>query len=127
MNLGTFTKHENGTITGTATTLLNSFEIEYRPVEKVGNGPDFRVYRLGTDVEVGFATHEYGKKSGKAYLNTLIDTPEVPHGFWTALVKEGDGSYVLKWNRPRRTRGRAANAQAASSDGAAGGGTATGF
>ena len=56
MNLGTFTKHENGTISGTATTLLNSFDIEYRPIEeKVGNSPDFRLYRSGTDVEVDLA------------------------------------------------------------------------
>ena len=43
MNLGTFTKHENGNIAGSVTTLLTSFDIEYRPIEKVGNGPDFRV------------------------------------------------------------------------------------
>ena len=40
MNLGTFTKDENGVITGTATTLLSSFEIEYVPTtEKKGNAP----------------------------------------------------------------------------------------
>ncbi|WP_340150658.1 DUF736 family protein [uncultured Sneathiella sp.] len=102
MNLGTFTKHENGTISGTATTLLNSFDIEYRPIEeKVGNSPDFRLYRSGTDVEVGFARHEFGKKSGKAYLNTMIDTPELSKAIWGALVKEEDGSYQLKWSRSR--------------------------
>lgn len=100
MELGTFTKHENGTITGTATTLLSSFELDFRPVEKVGNGPDFRVYRKDTEIEVGFAHHRFGEKSGKSYLNTLIDTPELSRAIWAALVKEADGSYVLKWNRP---------------------------
>ena len=102
MNLGTFTKDENGVITGTATTLLSSFEIEYVPTtEKKGNAPDFRVYRRGTEIEIGFATHEVGTNSGKEYLNTLIDTPEWPKAIWAALVKEEDGTYVLKWSRPR--------------------------
>ncbi|MEO1194236.1 MAG: DUF736 family protein [Pseudomonadota bacterium] len=101
MNLGTFTKHENGTFTGTATTLMNSYELEYRPIEKVGEGPDFRVYRKGTDIEVGFARAAFGEKSGKAYLNTLIDTPELAKGVWMALVREDDETYVLKWSRPK--------------------------
>ncbi len=101
MELGIFTKDENGVIGGTATTLLSSFDIEFRPIEeKIGNSPDFRLYRKGTDVEVGFARHELGKNSGKAYLNTMIDTPEIAKAIWAALVREEDGSYILKWSRP---------------------------
>ena len=113
MNLGTFTKHENGTLSGTVTTLLSSFGIEYRPVEnKTGNAPDYRLYRQGTDVEVGFARHQFGKNSGKEYLDTMIDTPELPAPIWPALVKEEDGSYVMKWSRPRRKkRGKGQDAQ----------------
>ena len=102
MNLGTFIKHENGIFTGSATTLTDSFELDIRPVEVVGNGPEFRVYRGGTNIEVGFARHEFGKKSGKAYLNMLIDTPEWPQAIWTALVREEDGTYERKWSRPRK-------------------------
>lgn len=105
MNLGTFTKNEDGTFIGTATTLVNSFELEYRPIEKVGNGADFRVYRKGSDIEVGFARAEIGQISGKAYLNTLVDTPELAKGIWMALVREEDDSYVLKWSRPKRKTG----------------------
>ena len=104
MNLGTFTKQENGALIGTATTLTSSFDLEVRPIEVVGNSPEFRVYRQGTEVEVGFARHEFGKKSGKPYLNMLIDTPEFPQAIWTALVREEDGSYQLKWSRPRKGR-----------------------
>ena len=111
MNLGTFTKHENGNIAGTVTTLLTSFDIEYRPIEKVGNGPDFRVYRQGTEVEVGFARHQFGAQSGKAYLNTLIDSPDLPSGIWAALVREEDGSYVLKWSRTPTRSPRTRTAQ----------------
>ena len=101
MNLGTFKKQTNGTITGTATTLVSSFDLEYRPVEhKIGNAADFRIYRAGTDIEVGFARHSVGEQSGKEYLNSLIDTPEFANGVWAALVKEEDGNYVLKWSRP---------------------------
>jgi len=122
MNLGTFTKNENGTITGTATTLISSFDLEYRPIEeKVGNSPDFRLYRKGTDIEVGFARHEFGKKSGKAYLNTLIDTPELAKAIWAALVKEEDGSYQLKWSRSRPAK------KSASQNGSADTGSAANF
>ena len=104
MNLGTFTKLDDGVLTGTATTLTTSFELEIRPIEVVGNGPEFRVYRAGAEVEVGFARHEFGKRSGKPYLNMLIDTPEFPAAIWTALVREEDGTYQLKWSRPRKGR-----------------------
>lgn len=105
MNLGTFTKHKNGTFTGTATTLLSSFDLELRPVEeKVGESPDFRIYRQGTESEVGFARVKFSERTGKSYLNTLIDTPEFAKAIWAALVKEDDDSYVLKWTRPRRSK-----------------------
>ena len=107
MELGTFTRHEDGTFSGTATTLLSSFDLEYRPIEKVGNGPDFRVYRLGTEIEVGAAWIEVGNFSKKEYLSTLVDTPEFANGAWMALVTEEDGSYVLKWSRPNPNRKRA--------------------
>jgi len=108
MNLGTFTKDENGVLSGTAATLTLSFDLDVRPIEQVGGGPQFRVYRRGTDIEVGFARQEFGKRSGKSYLNMLIDSPEFPQAIWTALVREEDGSYQLKWSRPRRSR-KAAN------------------
>ncbi len=102
MELGTFTKDENGTIAGTVTTLLTSFEIEYRKIEKVGNGPDYRVYRRETDIEVGFARTRFGGNTGKEYLNTLIDTPELTKGIWMALVQEEENRFVMKWSRPRK-------------------------
>lgn len=102
MELGNFTKHENGNIAGTVTTLLTSFDLEFREIGKVGNGPDYRVYRLGTNIEVGMAHIKYGGHSGKQYLNTLIDTPEFSRGLWLALVQEEDNRYVMKWSRPRK-------------------------
>ena len=102
MELGTFTKNENGNLTGTVTTLLTSFEIEYRPIEKVGNGPDYRVYRKGTDVDVGIARTAYSKRNGKRYLNTMIDTPEFPSSLWMALVEEDENTFIMKWNRSRK-------------------------
>lgn len=105
MLLGTFTKHEDGTISGTATTLFGSFDLVYRPVEeKVGNSADFRIYRKDSDIEVGFARYSVGEVSRKEYLNSLIDSPELPTGIWAALVKEENGSYVLKWSRPNRRK-----------------------
>ncbi len=105
MELGNFTKTENGNITGTVTTLLTSFEIEYRKIEKTGNGPDYRVYRKGTDIEVGMAQIKYGGHTGKQYLNTLIDTPEFAQGMWLALVQESETSFIMHWSRPRKKSG----------------------
>lgn len=105
MELGTFTKDQNGNIAGTVTTLLTSFEIEYRKIEKVGNGPDYRVYRRGTDIEVGFARAKFGGTTGKHYLNTLIDTPELTQGIWLALVQDSEDSFTMKWSRKRPSSG----------------------
>lgn len=106
MELGTFTKNETGNLTGTVTTLLTSFEIEYRKIEKVGDGPDYRVYRKGTDIEVGMARIAYSQRNGKQYLNTLIDTPEFTQGLWLALVQEDETTFIMKWNRPRKKASR---------------------
>lgn len=105
MELGTFRKDEAGIISGTVQTLLNSFEIEYRKIEKVENGPDYRIYRKGTDTEVGMARIKYGEHSGKEYLNSLIDTPEFAQGIWTALIPEDETTFVMKWSRPRKKSG----------------------
>jgi uncharacterized protein (DUF736 family) len=115
MELGTFTKDQNGVIAGTVTTLTTSFDIEYRKVEQVGNGPDYRVYRRGSDVEVGFARTKFGGRTGKPYLNTLIDTPEFAQGIWLALVQEEETRFVMKWSRPRKGN----NANHANTNGAA--------
>lgn len=113
MELGTFTKNKNDNLTGTVTTLLTSFEIEYRKIEKVGDGPDYRVYRKDTDIEVGMARIAYSKRNGKQYLNTLVDTPEFTQGLWLALVQEDDTTFVMKWTRSRKkTTGKANNANA---------------
>lgn len=107
MELGTFTKHDDGRFTGTARTLLGSFDLEYKPVEKAGNGPDYRVYVLDTDIEVGVAWIEVGNFSQKEYLSTLIDTPEFARSVWMALVTEEGGTFVLKWSRPNPRKKRA--------------------
>ena len=109
MELGTFTKHDDGRFTGTAKTLLGSFDLEYKPVEKVGNGPNYRVYVLDTDIEVGAAWTEFGEYSKKQYLDTKIDSPELPAPIWCALVAEEDGTFVLKWSRPEPKKKRGGN------------------
>ena len=106
MNLGTFIKsEETGIIAGTMTTLLTSVDIEYRPIPREGNGPDYRIFVAGTEVEVGAAWLEEGKNSGKLYLDSRLDSPELESPLYPALVKEEDGTYVLKWTRPKKKNG----------------------
>ena len=101
MIIGTFTKTEDGVFEGEINTLTLNAELRIKPVEKSGdNGPDFRVYRSDTDVEVGAGWQKTSQK-GNPYGSINIDDPVFPHPMWTALTKRDDGGYDLKWSRPR--------------------------
>ena len=64
ITLGTFSKQENGTFTGTLRTLNVSAAISIVPVDKhADNAPDYRVY-AGQRYEVGAGWSQVAKTSG---------------------------------------------------------------
>jgi uncharacterized protein (DUF736 family) len=76
ITLGTFTKQENGTFTGTLRTLNVTAAISIAPVDKHSdNAPDYRVY-AGQRYEVGAGWSQIAKSSGETYVNLKIAAPE---------------------------------------------------
>jgi len=69
ITLGTFSKQDNGTYTGTLRTLNVSAAISIVPVDKHSdNSPDYRVY-AGQRYEVGAGWSQVAKSSGETYVN----------------------------------------------------------
>ena len=88
ITLGTFTKQDNGTFTGTLKTLNVTAALTIVPVDKVSdNAPDHRVY-AGQRYEVGAGWSQVAKSSGETYVNLKIAAPEFgPNWVRCRLVK----------------------------------------
>ena len=100
MKIGEFTKIEDGVFEGTVETLTFRAELRFQKVERQSDkAPEYRIYRKGTETEVGAGWTKTSKK-GNPYVGTKLDDPAFPHPVWTALVRTDDG-YILNWSRPR--------------------------
>ena len=76
ITLGTFTRQDNGTFTGTLKTLNVTAALSIVPVDKRSdNAPDYRVY-AGQRYEVGAGWSQVAKTSGETYVNLKIAAPE---------------------------------------------------
>ena len=103
ITLGTFSKQDNGTFTGTLRTLNVSAAISIVPVNKHSDiAPDYRVY-AGQRYEVGAGWSQVAKTSGETYVNLKIAAPEFgPSWVRCRLVKlenpSDDGaSHIALW------------------------------
>ncbi|HTT80788.1 MAG TPA: DUF736 domain-containing protein [Stellaceae bacterium] len=103
ITLGTFTKQDNGTFTGTLKTLNVTAAISIVPVDKRSdNAPDFRVY-AGSRYEVGAGWSQVAKTSGETYVNLKIAAPEFgPNWVRCRLVKlenpaEDGATHIALW------------------------------
>jgi uncharacterized protein (DUF736 family) len=97
--IGTFSKTEDGSYTGSIKTLgFNVKSAQLRPIEQTdGKGPDYRVF--AGDTEFGTAK----KKTSRAnndYLSVKLDDPSFQRPIWAAMVEAEDG-YRLIWSRSR--------------------------
>ena len=76
INLGTFSKMDDGVYTGTFRTLHVSAALTIVPVEKVSEkAPDYRVYTAQRR-EVGAGWSQKSKSSDSSYVNLKIGAPE---------------------------------------------------
>ena len=76
ITLGTFTRQDNGTFTGTLKTLNVTAALNIVAVDKRSdNAPDYRVY-AGQRYEVGAGWSQIAKTSGETYVNLKIAAPE---------------------------------------------------
>ena len=80
IQLGTFTKLDDGVFAGTITTLNVSAAIAIVPVDKTNDkAPDYRVYASGsgrTRTEIGAGWSQVATISGETYINLKIGAPE---------------------------------------------------
>ena len=103
ITLGTFTKQDNGTFTGTLKTLNVTAALSIVPVDKLSdNAPDHRVY-AGQRYEVGAGWSQVAKSSGETYVNLKIAAPEFgPNWVRCRLVKlenpaEDSATHIAVW------------------------------
>ena len=103
ITLGTFTKQDNGTFTGTLKTLNVTAALSIVPVDKISdNAPDHRVY-AGQRYEVGAGWSQVAKSSGETYVNLKIAAPEFgPNWVRCRLVKletpaEDGATHIALW------------------------------
>jgi uncharacterized protein (DUF736 family) len=80
IQLGTFTKLDDGVFAGTINTLNVSAGIAIVPVAKTNDkAPDYRVYASGSGryrTEIGAGWSQVAKASGETYINLKIAAPE---------------------------------------------------
>ena len=95
--IGTFTRAEDGSYTGTIKTLSLNIKARLLPAESSGNekAPDLRV--LAGDVEIG-AAWQRTSKDNAVYHSVKLDDPSFPAPIYANLVAVNDG-YALVWSR----------------------------
>lgn len=103
MQIGTFTKADNGDFVGRLDTLTLSREIAFEPVsnKESDKAPDYRIRLIGSDTEIGAGWNQTSKSTGNPYIKAKIDDPSFPNTLWGALTANDDGAYSLYWSRPR--------------------------
>ena len=97
--IGTFTKHEDGSISGAIKTLtLNVKSAQFRTAEKENDkAPDYRIFAGAT--EFGAAWKKTSREN-RDYLSVKLDDPSFAAPIYAALVDAEDG-YALIWSRSR--------------------------
>jgi len=95
--IGTFTRDEDGSYTGTIRTLSLDIKVRFVPTEPSQNdkAPDLRV--LAGNVELGAAWKRLSKEN-TVYHSVKLDDPSFPAPIYANLVAVDDG-YALVWSR----------------------------
>ena len=95
--IGTFTRDEDGSYTGTIRTLSLDIKVRFVPTEPSQNdkAPDLRV--LAGNVELGAAWKRLSKDN-TVYHSVKLDDPSFPAPIYANLVAVDD-AYALVWSR----------------------------
>ena len=95
--IGTFTRGEDGTFSGTIRTLSLNIRARFIPAEPSQNdkAPDLRV--LAGNIEIGAAWKRTSKEN-TVYHSVKLDDPSFPAPIFANLV-EVNASYALVWSR----------------------------
>ncbi len=95
--IGSFTRGEDGTLTGTIRTLSLNVKARFVPTEPSANekAPALRVF--AGPVEIGAAWKRTSKEN-TLYYSVKLDDPSFPTPIFANLV-EAEGGYTLVWSR----------------------------
>jgi len=96
--IGTFTRGDDGTFTGTIRTLNINTKATIKPVDRDNErAPDHRVTANG--VEFGAGWTKAAKDSGAEYLSMKLDDPSFTAPVYATLVAGERGEHKLIWSR----------------------------
>ena len=96
--IGTFTRSDDGSFTGTIRTLNINVKAIIKPVAKEGErSPDHRVTANG--VEFGAGWSKAAKDTGAEYLSLKLDDPSFTAPVYATLVQSDNGEHKLIWSR----------------------------
>ncbi|MDR3529313.1 MAG: DUF736 domain-containing protein [Rhodopila sp.] len=98
--IGSFTKGENGSYTGTVRTLTVNAKTRIAPDNEKAkeNAPDFRVY--SGPAEIGAAWRKTAEATGREYLSVKLDDPSFAQPIYASLIEVEDGkNFNLIWSR----------------------------
>jgi uncharacterized protein (DUF736 family) len=99
--IGTFTRSEDGSFTGSIRTLRLNAKVRFVPTDKPSDkAPDLRGY--AGNVEIGAAWKRTAKDTGQVYYSVKLDDPSFPAPIYASLVEIEGGGYGLIWTRPDR-------------------------
>jgi len=96
--IGTFTRGDDGTFTGTIRTLNINVKATIRPVTRDNErSPDYRVAANG--VELGAGWRKTAKDTGAEYVSVKLDDPSFTAPVYASLVQGEGGEHKLIWSR----------------------------
>ena len=95
--IGTFTRAEDGSYTGTIKTLSLNIKARFIPAESSQNEKASALRVLAGDVEIGAAWQRTSKEN-TIYHSVKLDDPSFPAPIYANLVAVNDG-YALVWSR----------------------------
>jgi uncharacterized protein (DUF736 family) len=95
--IGTFTRSENGSFSGTIRTLTLNVKATLRPSEKDNDkAPDYRIFAGA--IECG-AAWKKTSRDDREYLSVKLDDPSLPAPIYASLVEGDTGEHRLIWSR----------------------------
>jgi uncharacterized protein (DUF736 family) len=97
-NIGTFTKAEDGTLSGTIKTLQLNTKAKFSPLDATSNGgPDFRIF--AGNVEIGAAWNRISQQD-RSYISVKLDDPSLPAPIYASLYEDDQpGQFNMIWTR----------------------------
>jgi uncharacterized protein (DUF736 family) len=104
--IGTFTKSQDGSFTGSIQTLsvqAKSVKIVPEDASKNDNAPSHRVMVGRAEIGAGWTKTS---TEGREYLGLKIDDPSFTNPIYANLFEDQDGeNFSLIWSRPSRRNG----------------------